>query len=149
LTKFKEETPKKIKKIIEEITQNKPDEYLVKKLYHFYHNRKNKNMINWSLKKFIIWYLKNEKEGCSYCKCNNKDLFKFYKKTIKYNKRPTRGMSLEVDRRKSNKKYSEDNCFLACYWCNNAKTDVFKDKEFKEIGKAIGKTIKLILNNKK
>lgn len=28
---------------------------------------------------------------------------------------------------------------MACYWCNNAKTDEFTAEEFKEIGKEIRK----------
>ena len=43
--------------------------------------------------------------------------------------------------------YNPDNCVLACYWCNNAKTDAFTDKEFKPIGDIIGKTIKSIIND--
>lgn len=43
--------------------------------------------------------------------------------------------------------YNPDNCVLACYWCNNAKTDAFTDKEFKPIGDLIGKTIKSIIND--
>ena len=44
--------------------------------------------------------------------------------------------------------YTEDNCVLACYWCNNAKTDAFTFKEFTdyEIGTAIGNAIDEILN---
>ena len=45
--------------------------------------------------------------------------------------------------------YNKDNCVLACYWCNNAKTDAFTADEFKPIGKEIGKTIQKILNEHK
>jgi len=31
---------------------------------------------------------------------------------------------------------------MACYWCNNAKTDEFDGDEFKEIGEAIKKVWK-------
>ncbi len=95
--------------------------------------------LNWTRKKFIAWYISQNKK-CSYCGCKLKEIQKFYKITKKQNKRPKRGNSLEVDR-KDNKPYSEKNCCLACYWCNNAKTDVFKTDEFKIIGKAIGKII--------
>ena len=44
--------------------------------------------------------------------------------------------------------YNADNCVLACYWCNNAKTDAFTDKEFKPIGIEIGKKIREILKGK-
>jgi hypothetical protein len=41
---------------------------------------------------------------------------------------------LEIDRKNSNFEYSENNCVLACYWCNNAKTDEFTFEEFQIIG---------------
>ncbi len=96
--------------------------------------------LNWTRKKFIGWYISQDK-NCSYCECKLEEIQKFYKITKKQNKRPKRGNSLEVDR-KDDKPYSEKNCCLACYWCNNAKTDVFKVDEFKIIGKAIGKIIR-------
>jgi len=49
-----------------------------------------------------------------------------------------RGQNLEVDRIESKELYSPDNCVLACYPCNNAKSDVFSYQEFLEIGKIIG-----------
>jgi Na+-translocating ferredoxin:NAD+ oxidoreductase RNF subunit RnfB len=57
---------------------------------------------------------------------------KIYEKTL-------RGWTLEIDRLNSNFEYTPDNCVMACYWCNNAKTDEFTGKEFREIGKAIRK----------
>jgi len=38
--------------------------------------------------------------------------------------------------------YNDTNCVFACYWCNNAKTDAFTEKEFKPIGDVIGAKIK-------
>jgi len=53
-----------------------------------------------------------------------------------------RGISLEVDRKDGKKEYSPGNCVLACYPCNNAKSDVFSYNEFLEIGKVISKVKK-------
>jgi 5-methylcytosine-specific restriction endonuclease McrA len=50
-----------------------------------------------------------------------------------------RGKRLEVDRMISDQPYSPENCVLACYPCNNAKSDVFTYEEFVEIGKTIGR----------
>ena len=50
-----------------------------------------------------------------------------------------RGQRLEVERPESKEPYSPENCVLACYPCNNAKSDVFSYAEFLEIGKAIRK----------
>lgn len=53
---------------------------------------------------------------------------------------------LEIDRKNSKKPsqegYERRNCALACYPCNNAKSNVFSEREFKEIGKTIAKVIK-------
>lgn len=49
-----------------------------------------------------------------------------------------RGQSLELERKKSKGHYSVDNCVLACYPCNNAKSDVFTCDEFQIIGAIIG-----------
>ena len=57
---------------------------------------------------------------------------KIYKKSL-------RGWNLEVERKDSNREYSPSNCKMACYWCNNAKTDEFTYEEFKLVGKEIRK----------
>jgi len=57
-------------------------------------------------------------------------------------KKTERGFSLELDRKSPNMEYSNDNCVMACYWCNNAKTDEFSAEEFAPIGKAIGEVFK-------
>jgi len=57
----------------------------------------------------------------------------------KLNKKNFRGWHMEIDRLNSNYEYSWDNCVMACYWCNNAKTDEFTEPEFKIIGESITK----------
>ena len=37
---------------------------------------------------------------------------------------------MEIDRIKANHEYLKDNVVLACYWCNNAKSDEFSEPEF-------------------
>lgn len=49
-----------------------------------------------------------------------------------------RGLQLEVGRKDASGKYSPENCILACYPCNNAKSDVFAFEEFLVIGQVIG-----------
>ena len=105
------------------------------------------NKFKWKKEDFIKWYNLEEKK-CAYCGCEKEIIEKFYKITKKQNKRPTRGNSLEIDRKKDIP-YSADNCVLACYWCNNAKTDVFRYEEFKPIGKAIGDVIRKRIRNDK
>jgi 5-methylcytosine-specific restriction endonuclease McrA len=52
-------------------------------------------------------------------------------------KKNERGWNLEIDRKDPNQEYYYKNLVMACYWCNNAKTDEFNAKEFKPIGEAI------------
>jgi hypothetical protein len=98
-----------------------------------------KNLENhWTREKFIDWFINKDKK-CFYCKCTQAELDIFY--NLHPSKRYlTRGKSLEIER-KDDKEYSEENCEFACYWCNNAKSDVFSSEEFMPIGKAIGEVI--------
>jgi hypothetical protein len=86
---------------------------------------------------FYYWYSNTEK-SCHYCGITQEELDHLHTIGI-VNKRSTRGRNLEIDRKKSEEKYSNlENLTLSCYWCNNAKTDTFKEDEFMIIGKAIG-----------
>jgi len=78
-----------------------------------------------------------EKE-CHYCHISLDALYiLFDNKQIR--KKNTRGWELEIDRCDSNLEYTKDNCVMACYWCNNAKTDEFCETDFIDIGKEIRK----------
>ena len=78
---------------------------------------------------------------CAYCKITIPEIEKLAsdKKLFKKNER---GFNLELDRKSPNMEYSNDNCVMACYWCNNAKTDEFTAEEFAPIGKAIGEALR-------
>lgn len=79
---------------------------------------------------------------CSYCGITQKqinDLDNYEKEnnqdyglTIR-----ARGKKLEVDQISPKDGYVDGNIALCCYWCNNAKTDTFSVKEFKEIARGI------------
>lgn len=93
----------------------------------------------WTRESFISWY-EDEPKVCCYCQCTTEELKLFY--DLNDSKRKTtRGRVLEIER-KNDAPYSQDNCKLSCYWCNNAKSDVFTFEEFKQIGKSIGTVIK-------
>lgn len=77
---------------------------------------------------------------CSYCGISLAQIEELGKRGKLNNKRSdTRGYTLEIDRKLPNLEYSEENCCMACYWCNNAKTDEFSPKEFKPIAEGIRK----------
>jgi len=77
-----------------------------------------------------------ERDGrkCYYCRIKEEDFIRIWGK---FYGGKTRGKRLEVDRRDNEKCYTLENCVLACSICNNAKSDKFTDKEFKEVGKSI------------
>ncbi|WP_170020340.1 hypothetical protein [Campylobacter sp. RM16190] len=90
-------------------------------------------------KTFMQWYMDQNKK-CCYCGITEKQLELLGKKEqLKTKRITTRGYTLEVDRKLPNLEYSDKNCCMACYWCNNAKTDEFSPSEFKEIARGINK----------
>src|SRR4030042_3446728 len=106
-------------------------------LYAVYQRIRNNCCEGWnSSRDFYEWYekrLREQKEVCEYCRLPG-DTTEYYGKKFREGRR---GVSLEVDKRDNKKPYSPDNCGLACYPCNNAKSDVFSYEEFLKIGKAI------------
>lgn len=78
------------------------------------------------------------KSQCHYCGISLKEVDQLADKKLLF-KKHERGWTLEIDRLNSNYEYRPENCVVACYWCNNAKTDEFTEDEFKEIGKSIKK----------
>lgn len=88
--------------------------------------------------RFYKWYLEQPK-SCCYCGISEELLADYFEKN-KDSKRFQRGKSLEIERiltDKNNNHYSEDNCSLACYLCNNAKSDLIYYQNFKYIAKGI------------
>lgn len=75
---------------------------------------------------------------CHYCKISDAEIKKLRSRGKIYSK-VQRGYTMEIDRLMPNHEYSKKNCVLACYWCNNAKTDEFTSKEFEDnVGPGIG-----------
>lgn len=76
---------------------------------------------------------------CYYCDITEEQILKLISKHNIFKKKTTRGWTLEIDRKKPNLEYTEENCVRCCYWCNSAKTDEFDDIEFIPVGEAIKK----------
>lgn len=93
-----------------------------------------------SFEDFLTWYL-NEEKVCHYCGLTELQSQEIViRGLLKSNRFPqngltgqgqARGMWLEVDRKKPKDAYSENNCVLACYFCNNDKSDIFNDNDYK------------------
>ena len=93
---------------------------------------------------FLNWYNTQEKK-CCYCGVEESDLIKYFDKEIneQYKWARPRGKFLEVERvitaPESENKYSKENCRLACYICNNAKSDFLSAESFEPIARGINK----------
>jgi len=73
-----------------------------------------------------LWYIK-QPQKCFYCN-TEEEILKFL---FEQNKK--KGENLEIDRKDTeNEDYSEDNSVLACYICNNTKSDMVNSEEFKK-----------------
>ena len=77
---------------------------------------------------------KRDGRECYYCEIKEEDFIPIWGK---FYGGENRGKKLEVYRKDNKKGYTLENCVLACSICNNAKSDKFTDKEFKEVGKSI------------
>jgi 5-methylcytosine-specific restriction endonuclease McrA len=89
---------------------------------------------------FYSWYISQERI-CTYCGITESNIENLLDANLLATKRiATRGKKLELDRRRHDASYSDlDNLTLACYWCNNAKTDTFTAEEFKDVGQAFAR----------
>ena len=87
---------------------------------------------------------------CYYCGITLKEINQLFELQLIMTKRSnTRGKSLEYERVEPNKAYEDlNNLKLACYWCNNAKSDEFSADEFKPIGKQIGDALRARLRQR-
>lgn len=98
-----------------------------------------KHLKSHSFDDFKIWY-QNQDQKCIYCGLSADDSKRIYKNYPEATRGGRRGRRLELDRKIPNKSYGAplENLVLACYWCNNAKTNYFTYEEFLPVGKIIG-----------
>jgi len=96
-----------------------------------------------SREEFLKWYL-DEPKVCCYCGVKEKHLPVYFNQdNEQYKNARQRGQYLEIERivtaPKEKNVYSKENCALACYVCNNAKSDFISPKDFKDIARGINK----------
>lgn len=101
-----------------------------------------------SVDAFVDFYgLDDAQRTCSYCGISDAEIAEMRKEGISVIRtKRGRGRSMEIDRHNSRREYYRSNVCLACYWCNNAKTDEFSADEFKAIGAEIAKIWKARLS---
>lgn len=84
---------------------------------------------------FAWWCDKTPEDGirkCCYCEVDekaSKDAFDL--KIISSKKRSFSG-ELQIERKNPNRDYSADNCEFACVICNNAKSDMISERDFRD-----------------
>lgn len=125
--------------------ENTTIEKIDKEFNDWYKNRDLKEYKDLFYKKFTdklefdkfknIFTNDHSKNKCHYCGITENDISELGDENsdkIKTKRLRTRGRSMEIDRIDPFGDYSENNIILACYWCNNAKTDEFSYFEFKK-----------------
>ncbi len=128
-----------------------------KQLRSNYNKRQLDNLNNFeNFNEFLVWYNEIEKK-CHYCGVLEVEVQKIVVLGLLSSKRfplngltargRARGMWLEVDRCNPNRNYSKDNCVLACYFCNNDKSDVFDGKDYIDFFQNRAEFLKQLLNN--
>lgn len=92
---------------------------------------------------FKNWYDTSEKV-CHYCGLTEQECQRIARTKLKSNRFPkdgkhgrgtSRGMWLEIDRYQPKGKYETTNIVLACYFCNNDKSDIFSGDQYKSFMK--------------
>ena len=110
---------------------------IIKRVRTLYHNKKNLEDFKFqNFNSFYKWYIKQyeiQNGKCYYCKTDEKIISTLFEKKFHNRKRTTRGKHLEIERRNSTDNlYNAENCVLACYFCNNDKSDIFDESEYLE-----------------
>ncbi len=98
-----------------------------------------------TFKDFYKWYLdtlQKQNHQCYYCGTSEESLKKLFKindndknKPL-YSKKIGFTSALQIEKLNPNKPYNKSNCALVCAFCNNAKSDMINDKNFREFAKA-------------
>ena len=117
-----------------------------------------------SFAKFYKWYLeqpaKNGEKYCVYCGTAENTLKKLFKEKDNesernkplYSKKRSFTATLQIDRKNSDKGYKDSNCVFACTFCNNAKSDMIRERDisfFEEhFGEFVRKLYEYLLKNK-
>ena len=85
-----------------------------------------------------FYCMESNERKCQYCGISETQI-ELLRKGNQIKTKRSRGRYMEIDRINSNTEYTnpDTNLILACYYCNNAKTDEFGFEEFKIIGKGI------------
>lgn len=124
-------------------------------LKNWYRNKEQKGKSEFkNFEDFFKWYNIQPKK-CHYCNLKEEDSQRIVMTGLLKSKRfpqdgkrsqgKFRGSWLEIDRKKPNEKYSRTNSVLCCYFCNNDKSDVFDDVQYKKFKNSRSAFMKALL----
>lgn len=84
---------------------------------------------------FAWWCDKTPEDGirrCCYCEVDEKALKDAFDLKIISSKKQSFSGELQIERKNPNRDYSADNCEFACVICNNAKSDMISEGDFRD-----------------
>lgn len=103
-------------------------------LYSKYYNSAREDLFADS-DKFMEWFIKQNDE-CNYCKLSQGDLLKIVEKrngNLTLNKKTKRSKgTLEIEKLDPEKGYTYENSVLACPFCNNAKSNLISETDWRD-----------------
>lgn len=129
---------KEYSEFVKKIEKERKDEIqIIKRIRILFHNKKGLEGFSFdSFNRFYRWYriqYQRQEGKCYYCKTDERVISYLFQNKFQNRKRKTRGKHLEIERRDAaTNLYNEENCVLACYFCNNDKSDIFGEKEYLE-----------------
>ena len=95
---------------------------------------------------FYVWY-KSQKNECGYCGTSADILKILFENEKLTSKKFTE--TLHIERKNPNKPYSPTNCMLACSLCNNSKSDLISEKNYRKyFAGCMGKFLKDLKDDK-
>ncbi len=101
-------------------------------------------------REFLTWYLQIPKR-CDYCGITEKEYAEARSKLLKSKDKRRNSFCLEIEKIIPDLKpgYCKDNCVLACYLCNNDKSDIFTAEEYRasDFPKKRAEYLKKIIKN--
>ena len=98
-----------------------------------------------SFANFYKWHSLQEPK-CHYCGTSQDELDRLFQKSVSSKKFSA---TLHIERKHPDKGYNADNCVLACSLCNNAKSDMISEANFKQyFAKSIRNFVSDLLDGK-
>lgn len=104
------------------------------RLYSKYYNEQRKELFE-SPELLLKWFAE-QNESCQYCGITQADLLKIVKKrsgnlTLNGKTKRSKG-TLEIEKQDPAIGYSFNNCILACPFCNNAKSNLIEEQDWRK-----------------